>query len=187
MDTPLIWVVPFSGVLALAVAGYFAWDVLRSPVGTPEMQRVAGLIYVAAVAFIRRQYRTIALLALGGAVLIGAVVYFFEHVEGITSAELAIRTAVAFLVGAVASMLSGIIGMFVAVKSNLRTSAAAQHSIGDALRISCTAPRLVAERPHALRDGIQRLLRTGEYVVVIHAQEQLGAEPGAVLQVRRGE
>src|SRR2546425_1851161 len=100
------------------------------------MQRVAGLIYVAAVAFIRRQYRTIALLALGGAVLIGAVVYFFEHVEGITSAELAIRTAVAFLVGAVASMLSGIIGMFVAVKSNLRTGAAAQHSIGDALRIS---------------------------------------------------
>jgi K(+)-stimulated pyrophosphate-energized sodium pump len=136
VDTPLIWVVPFSGVLALAVAGYFAWDVLRSPVGTPEMQRVAGLIYVAAVAFIRRQYRTIALLALGGAVLIGAVVYFFEHVEGITSAELAVRTAVAFLVGAIASMLSGIIGMFVAVKSNLRTSAAAQHSIGDALRIS---------------------------------------------------
>src|SRR2546425_1606989 len=100
------------------------------------MQRVADAIYVAAVAFIRRQYRTIALLALGGAVLIAAVVYFFERVQGITPTELALRTAVAFLVGAAASMLSGIIGMFVAVKSNLRTGAAAQHSIGDALRIS---------------------------------------------------
>src|SRR2546426_2795689 len=100
------------------------------------MQRVADAIYVAAVAFIRRQYRTIALLALGGAVLIAAVVYFFERVEGITPTELATRTAIAFLVGATASMLSGIIGMFVAVKSNLRTGAAAQHSIGDALRIS---------------------------------------------------
>ena len=136
MDTPLIWVVPLSGVVALAVAGYFACDVLRSPRGTPEMQRVADAIYVAAVAFIRRQYRTIALLALGGAVLIAAVVYFFERVEGITPTELATRTAIAFLVGATASMLSGIIGMFVAVKSNLRTGAAAQHSIGDALRIS---------------------------------------------------
>jgi K(+)-stimulated pyrophosphate-energized sodium pump len=136
LDTPLIWVVPLSGVVALAVAGYFAWDVLRSPLGTPEMQRVAGLIYVAAVAFIRRQYRTIALLAIGGAVLIAVVVYLFERVEGISPTELAIRTAVAFLVGAVASMLSGIIGMFVAVKSNLRTGAAAQTSLGDALRIS---------------------------------------------------
>src|SRR3989441_7601087 len=100
------------------------------------MQRVADAIYVAAVAFIRRQYRTIALLALGGAVLIAAVVYFFERVQGITPTELALRTAIAFLVGATASMLSGIIGMFVAVKSNPRTCAAAPHSIGDALRLS---------------------------------------------------
>src|SRR4030095_16386582 len=50
--------------------------------------------------------------------------------------ELAIRTSIAFFVGAMCSMASGIVGMFVAVKSNLRTAAAAQHSIGDALRIA---------------------------------------------------
>jgi len=54
--SPLLWVVPISGVLALAVAEYFAWDVLRSPTGTPAMQKVAGAIYVAAVAFIQRQF-----------------------------------------------------------------------------------------------------------------------------------
>jgi K(+)-stimulated pyrophosphate-energized sodium pump len=128
--------VPLSGVLALAVAGYFAYDVLRSPTGTPAMQKVAAAIYVAAVAFIQRQYRTIALLAVGGMVVIGLVIYFFESAPGVPAAELAIKTSIAFIVGAACSMASGIVGMFVAVKSNLRTAAAAQHSVADALRIS---------------------------------------------------
>src|SRR6186997_2904005 len=100
------------------------------------MQKVAGAIYVAAVAFIQRQYRTIFFLALGGMVLIGVVIYFFETAPGVDRMELAIRTSIAFFVGAMCSMASGIVGMFVAVKSNLRTAAAAQHSIGDALRIA---------------------------------------------------
>jgi K(+)-stimulated pyrophosphate-energized sodium pump len=133
---PLLWVVPISGIVAVLVAAYFAYDVLRSPIGTPEMQKVAGAIYVAAVAFINRQYRTIFLLAIGGMVLIGVVIYFFESAPGVSATELAIRTSIAFFVGAMCSMASGIIGMFVAVKSNLRTAAAAQHSIGDALRIA---------------------------------------------------
>ncbi|HET8569948.1 MAG TPA: sodium-translocating pyrophosphatase [Candidatus Limnocylindria bacterium] len=136
MDTPLLWVVPLSGVLAVAVAAYFAWDVLKSDTGTPEMQEVAGAIFIAAVAFIKRQYRTIALLALFGAIVVGLVVYVWERVPGITQEELALKTALAFLVGATASMLSGIIGMFVAVKSNLRTAAAGRTSLADALRIS---------------------------------------------------
>jgi len=133
---PLLWVVPISGLVAVLVAGYFAYDVLRSPIGTPAMQKVAGAIYVAAVAFIQRQYRTIFFLALGGMVLIGVVIYFFESAPGVEPLELAIRTSIAFFVGAMCSMASGIVGMFVAVKSNLRTAAAAQHSIGDALRIA---------------------------------------------------
>ncbi|MBU6423476.1 MAG: sodium/proton-translocating pyrophosphatase, partial [Chloroflexi bacterium] len=136
MDTPLTWIVPVSGLIAVLVAAYFAYDVLHSPTGTKEMQDVAEAIYVGAVAFINRQYRTIALLAIAASILIGAVVYFFEQAPGVSPTELAIRTAIAFLVGAAASMLSGIIGMFVAVKSNLRTGAAAQTSLGDALRIS---------------------------------------------------
>ena len=132
----LLWVVPISGVVALAVAGYFAYDVLRSPTGTPEMQEVAGAIYEAATAFIQRQYRTIFFLALGGVVVIGLVIYTFESAPGVSKEELAIKTSIAFFVGALCSMASGILGMFVAVKSNLRTAAAAQHSVADALRIS---------------------------------------------------
>ncbi|MGH2449690.1 MAG: sodium-translocating pyrophosphatase [Candidatus Limnocylindria bacterium] len=136
LDAPLLWIVPVSGLVAVLVAAYFAFDVLRSDRGTPAMQEVADAIYEAAVAFIKRQYRTIALLALAGTLVIGAVVYFFERAPGVSPEELGVKTAVAFLVGASASMLSGIIGMFVAVKSNLRTAAAAQHGVADALRIS---------------------------------------------------
>jgi K(+)-stimulated pyrophosphate-energized sodium pump len=133
---PLLWVVPISGLIAVAVAGYFAYDVLSSPTGTPAMQEVAGAIYEAAVAFIKRQYRTIALLAVGGMVVIMIVIYLFESAPGVSASELAIRTGIAFIVGAACSMASGIVGMFVAVKSNLRTAAAAQTSVADALRIS---------------------------------------------------
>ncbi len=134
--SPLLWVVPLSGLIAVLVASYFAWDVLKSDTGTPAMQEVAGAIYEGAVAFIKRQYRTIFLLAIGGMVVIGLVIYFFESAPGVSATELAIRTSIAFFVGALCSMASGIVGMFVAVKSNLRTAAAAQHSLPDALRIS---------------------------------------------------
>src|SRR5207245_2370833 len=113
--SPLLWVVPISGLIAVLVAAYFAWDVLRSDTGTPAMQKVAGAIYTAAVAFIRRQYRTIALLAIGGMVVIGLVIFFFESAPGVSATELAIKTSIAFIVGAACSMASGIVGMFVAV------------------------------------------------------------------------
>jgi len=83
--------VPFSGLVAVVVAAYFAYDVLNSPTGTPQMQEVAGAIYEAAVAFIQRQYRTIFLLAIGGMVLIAVVIYLFESAPGVSKEELAIR------------------------------------------------------------------------------------------------
>src|SRR5438067_4575951 len=69
-------------------------------------------------------------------VVIGLVIYFFESAPGVSKEELAIKTSIAFFVGALCSMASGILGMFVAVKSNLRSAAAAQHSVADALRIA---------------------------------------------------
>ena len=68
---PIIWVIPVAGLAAIAFALYLAWDVLRADRGTPAMQDIAGTIFEGAVAFIRRQYRTIGLLALGGALVIG--------------------------------------------------------------------------------------------------------------------
>jgi len=129
---PIYWVIPIAGLAAIAFALYLAWDVLRSDVGTPAMQEIAGTIFEGAVAFIRRQYRTIGLLALGGAVVIGLVISLVEGKQvadtSIFGPELGVRTAIAFLVGAACSMASGIIGMFISVRSNVRTAAAARSS-----------------------------------------------------------
>ncbi|HTI30267.1 MAG TPA: sodium-translocating pyrophosphatase [Methylomirabilota bacterium] len=137
---PITWVIPVAGVAAIAFALYLAWDVLRSDIGTEAMQEIAGTIFEGAVAFIRRQYRTIGLLALGGAVVIGLVITLVEGKEvadtSVFGLDLGIKTGVAFLVGAACSMASGIIGMYISVKSNLRTAAAARNSLVRAVQVA---------------------------------------------------
>ncbi|MEP7040953.1 MAG: sodium/proton-translocating pyrophosphatase, partial [Chloroflexota bacterium] len=137
---PITWVIPVAGVAAIAFALYLAWDVLRSDIGTEAMQEIAGTIFEGAVAFIRRQYRTIGLLALGGAVIIGLVITLVEGKEvadtSVFGLDLGIKTGVAFLVGAACSMASGIIGMYISVKSNLRTAAAARNSLVRAVQVA---------------------------------------------------
>jgi K(+)-stimulated pyrophosphate-energized sodium pump len=63
LGTELLWVVPASIVLALALAFFLIRDVLRRDSGTKEMIAVSDTIYVGAIAFLRRQYTTIAVLA----------------------------------------------------------------------------------------------------------------------------
>ena len=78
---PITLVIPLAGLAAIAFALYLAWDVLRADTGTPAMQDIAGIIFEGATAFIRRQYQTIALLAIGGAVLIAIVITVVEGAE----------------------------------------------------------------------------------------------------------
>src|SRR4051812_29749559 len=70
----LVYLVPIAGILAVAFAFWLAWDVLRRDTGTPAMQDVAGLIFEGAMAFLRRQYLTIAVLAVAASVVIAVVV-----------------------------------------------------------------------------------------------------------------
>jgi len=134
----LSWVIPFSGVLSLCFVAYLGWDILRSDTGTAEMRAVGDTVYEGAVAFIRRQYTTIGGLAVVTAVLITVLVAEFERFSetGVVGWRLGIQTSVAFLIGAAASTLSGIIGMYVAVKSNVRTASAASRGVGTALRLA---------------------------------------------------
>ena len=94
-----------AGLIAILFALYLARDVLARDTGTAEMQAVAGTIFEGAVAFIRRQYTTIFLLAVVGAFVIGAVITLVETPEVADVPKLAglpigIMTAVAFFVGA---------------------------------------------------------------------------------------
>ena len=128
----LVWL---SGLIAVAFAGYLAYDVLRRDTGTPAMQEVANAIYEGAMAFLNRQYRTIWMIAIIAAIAIGVLLGLLEPDRNVAM-DIAWRTAVSFLVGAACSSLAGFIGMYIAVKSNLRTAAAAQRSLSEAITVA---------------------------------------------------
>lgn len=132
MNWTEVAIVYVAGFGAVAFAMYLAWDVLRRDQGTPAMQKIAGMIYQGAMAFLNRQYRTIGILALVAAVIIGALIGYFENQNW----TLGIQTSVSFLVGAGLSALAGFIGMYIAVRSNLRTASAARRSLGEALTVA---------------------------------------------------
>ncbi len=121
------------GLLAVAFAAYLASYVLRKDTGTPAMQKVSDAIFKGAMAFLNRQYRTIAALAVLAAIIVGLVLALLGTGDKIS---LGWHTAVAFLIGAFCSGVAGYIGMYVAVKSNSRTASAATRSLGEALMVS---------------------------------------------------
>ncbi|MDQ6644616.1 MAG: sodium-translocating pyrophosphatase [Chloroflexota bacterium] len=137
MDNSIyIWVPTIVGLLAVVFAAYLASYVLRKDTGTPAMQKVANAIFEGAMAFLNRQYRTIAALAIVAAVVVAAVLFLLGQGDQAAKFSLAWHTALAFLIGAICSGISGFIGMYVAVRSNSRTASAATRSLGEALMVS---------------------------------------------------
>src|SRR5688572_24524323 len=121
------------GLIAILYAGWLAKDVMARDTGTAGMQRVAAAIFAGAKAYLSRQYRTIAMLAVVVAIVIGTLVAIFEKDHEV---ERGIITALSFLAGAFLSGVSGYIGMYVAVRSNIRTAAAATKGTGEALVVA---------------------------------------------------
>ena len=117
-----------AGVIALAFAGYLAQRVLSADEGTDLMKEIGAAIQEGANAFLKREYTVLA-----GFVVI---VFIVLLVLGIVRDEQDEMTAVSYLAGAIASGVTGFIGMRIAVKSNMRTAAAARDSLNRALRIA---------------------------------------------------
>ena len=116
------------GLITVLFAVFLAWDVLHRDLGTDKMQEISNMIHEGAMAYLRRQYTTIAGLAVVTSVLIGVLIGAVEH-----SSNTGVLTAIAFLFGAFASGLSGFIGMYVAVSSNIRTASAARRTLDEAI------------------------------------------------------
>ncbi len=111
-----------ASVIGLVFGGLLAMHVLKQETGTPKMQEIAWAILKGAQAYLNRQYRTIAYVA---------IVIFFALWWG-----LGINTSLGFLVGAFFSALAGYIGMNVAVRANVRTTQAATHSLSKAFDVA---------------------------------------------------
>jgi len=111
----LTWLALAVGALAMLVVAYLAWSINKEPGGTPQMDEIAGFIEEGAKAFIKRQYRTIAVFA---AVMLIPLAIFFKD----------IRVIIAFISGTCLSLLAAYIGLRIAVKANVRTANAARTS-----------------------------------------------------------
>src|SRR5687768_4731085 len=102
----LIWLVPVAGLIAVLFALWLIRDVLRRDTGSPQMQDIANRIVQGANAFLSRQYRTIAILSLLAALIIGLLLGFLGQTDingnGAIDLDdrigLGWRTAIAFLV-----------------------------------------------------------------------------------------
>jgi K(+)-stimulated pyrophosphate-energized sodium pump len=137
VNNNLYILVPFIvGLLTIAFAGYLANFVLRKDTGTPAMQKVADAIFKGAMAFLNRQYRTIAILAAFAGIIVGIVLALLGQGDQAARFNIAWHTTTAFWIGALCSGVAGFIGMYVAVRSNSRTASAATRSLGEALMVS---------------------------------------------------
>jgi|TARA_B100000902_G_C27321253_1_gene924689 K(+)-stimulated pyrophosphate-energized sodium pump len=123
----LLYLVPGSGLVALLFVYLKNNWVASRDVGSEKMERIAKNIADGAMAFLRAEYKILSVFVLVTAVLLG----FKGESEG--SSYL---VAVSFVVGALCSGLAGFIGMKVATKANVRTTNAAQESLGKALEIA---------------------------------------------------
>jgi K(+)-stimulated pyrophosphate-energized sodium pump len=129
-----------TGVVALVVALYLMRGVLAADRGTVTMQEIAKAIEEGAVAFLRRQFKTIAVIVIPLFVLVfftATKVLRPDHSVALSFTEAGFARAIAFLVGATFSGLTGFVGMSLSVRGNLRTAAAAREgSLKAALRVA---------------------------------------------------
>ncbi len=128
MEQLLTYLIPVAGALALGYAFMRAQWVGKQDVGTDRMAEIANDIAEGAQAFLRREYRVLALFVVAVAVLLA-----FANLGRADSSPL---IALSFVVGALCSALAGFIGMRVATKANVRTTNAARTGLGPALNVA---------------------------------------------------
>jgi len=122
-------------VFAIASAGagiaygvYLTFWIFKLDPGNAEMQRIAQAIQEGARAYLNRQYRAIGLVAAG--------LFAILWLGGQWSEHFGLVTAIGFLVGAGASAMAGYVGMYIAVRANVRTAQAAHQGLNAALTVA---------------------------------------------------
>src|SRR5881296_1383466 len=125
-DHAVLFALICAGV-AIAYGLYLTLWLLRQPDGNDRMREIAKAVQEGAAAYLKKQYTTVAIVAIVPFLLLG----FYN--------KLGWGTAVGFLIGATLSAAAGFIGMNVAVRSNVRTAEAARHGLKPALNVAFRA------------------------------------------------
>ncbi len=120
----LIYLAPIAGLVSLVFSAFFARSVLKEDTGNKEMQYISAAIQEGAMAYLNRQYKTIAVVA----VILAALIFVLLP-DGT-------KVAIGFIVGAVSSAVAGYVGMSVSVRANVRTTQAATKGLQKAMSVA---------------------------------------------------
>ncbi|MBK6566422.1 MAG: sodium-translocating pyrophosphatase [Saprospiraceae bacterium] len=127
MGQSIIYLIPIFGILALLFTYWKSSWVSNQEVGTEKMAKIAKSISEGAMAFLRAEYKVLAIFV----VVVSILLALSGNTEGSSP-----MVAFSFIIGALCSALAGLIGMKVATKANVRTTNAARTSLGKALEIA---------------------------------------------------
>jgi len=116
------WIPIVAGVVAVLAGVILIRWVLGRPQGTKEMRAISTAVQEGSMAYLNRQYRTIAMVAVVLFFIIGFAIHWID--------------AIFFLVGAALSAAAGYAGMNVAVRANVRTAEAARSGLGPAMQVA---------------------------------------------------
>ncbi len=118
----LLYLIIFSGILAVAYSYLLSGQILSSSAGNDKMREIAEAIQIGAKAYLNRQYKTIAIV---GLLVLIIVTYFFNILVG-----------VGYFIGAALSGVAGYVGMLISVQANVRTAEASRKSLQSGLSIA---------------------------------------------------
>ena len=146
----LLYLISFTGVLAVAYSYLLSGQIISSSAGNAKMQEIAEAIQIGAKAYLNRQYKTIAVV---GVIVLAIVTYFFSYLVGI-----------GYFIGAFLSGVAGYVGMLISVKANVRTAEAARHSLQSGLTIAFKSGAITG----LLVAGLALLAITFYYIILIN-------------------
>ena len=113
-----------ASLAAIGYAAFLAWQVLKAPKGDEKMQEISKAIQEGASAYLKRQYRTVAIVAVP---IFFVLLFLFSGNPWVS---------IGFLVGAVTSALAGFLGMMVAVRANVRVAEGAKTGFKSAFSLA---------------------------------------------------
>ena len=126
METTFLYIAGGLAIAALVFAFFKYGGIMKESQGSEKMQHISKLIQQGAAAFLKAEYKWLAVFV----AIVGAAIAFSSQ------GGLGPKTAIAFVCGAFASGLAGYFGMHTATRAAVRTTEAAQRSLGDALKVA---------------------------------------------------
>ena len=145
----LLYLISFTGILAVAYSYLLSGQIISSSPGNSRMQEIAEAIQIGAKAYLNRQYKTIAIV---GIIVLAIVTYFFSYLVGF-----------GYFIGAFLSGVAGYVGMLISVKANVRTAEASRNSLQSGLTIAFKSGAITG----LLVAGLALLSITIYYIILI--------------------